>query len=111
MIKKSLKESVISIPVSFFRSVFTQIGLGLHLSVEITETWKVPFSSKALSGEAQCVPESSSDGSQVLRREGVNSQHEEGIWVVPIHADLHHAFDLLKPRVTSESPHNLVSVY
>lgn len=37
-----------SIPGSLFRAVFTQIGLGLHLSVEITEIRKVPLSSKAL---------------------------------------------------------------
>lgn len=37
-----------SIPSLFFRAVFTQIALGLHLSVEITEIRKVPFSSKAL---------------------------------------------------------------
>lgn len=32
----------------FFRAVFPQISLGLHLSVEITEMRKFPVSSKAL---------------------------------------------------------------
>lgn len=31
-----------------FRAVFPQVGLGLYLSVEIPEIWKLPFSSKAL---------------------------------------------------------------